>query len=87
VQVYQVVESGLRRIAESEGEAHGDRMPGMAVPVGAGAAMGRAASSAAISGGMNVMQEVTGGLDKSVKNLAEELAERAVSFYTRQGWL
>jgi hypothetical protein len=86
VQIYQATEQGLRRVAESESEAHGDRMPGMAVPVGAGAAMGHAARSAAISGGMNVIQEVTGGIDATVQNLAEELAERAVSFYTRQGW-
>lgn len=86
VQVYQATGQGLRRLVESEGEAHGNRMPGMAVPVGAGAAMGRAATSAAISGGMNVVQEVTGGIDATVQDLAEELADRAASFYTRQGW-
>jgi hypothetical protein len=59
----------------------------MAVPLGAGAAMGNVARSAAISGGMNVMQEVRAGLDKAAKNMAKELADRAVSFYTRQGWL
>jgi hypothetical protein len=87
VQAYQVTERGLRRLAESEGEAYGDKMPGMAVPIGAGAAMGNAARSAAISGGMNVMQEVSGGLDKAAKNMAKELADRAKSFYTRHGWL
>jgi hypothetical protein len=86
VQVYQVTERGLRRLAESEGEAHGDKMPGMAVPMGAGAAMGKVARSAAISGGMNVIQEVKAGLDAAAKNMAKELADRAVSFYTRQGW-
>ncbi len=49
--------------------------------------MGNVARSAAISGGMNVMQEVRAGLDKAAKNMAKELADRAVSFYTRQGWL
>jgi len=87
VQAYQVTERGLRRLAESEGEAYGDKMPGMAVPLGAGAAMGNVARSAAISGGMNVMQEVRAGLDKAAKNMAKELADRAKSFYTRQGWL
>jgi hypothetical protein len=86
VQAYQVTERGLRRLVESEGEAYGDKMPGMAVPMGAGAAMGKVARSAAISGGMNVMQEVRAGLDAAAKNMAKELADRAVSFYTRQGW-
>ena len=86
-QVYQMTEHGLARISEGEGEAYGDRMPGMAVPVGAGAVAGRAASAAVITGGMNVVQETTGGLDASVGRLAEQLAERAVSFYACQGWL
>ena len=86
VQVYQADERGLRRIVQAEASAQGDKMPGMAVPVGVGAATGRAATSAAISGGMNVAQEVTGGLDSDAGRLADQLAKRAESFYTRQGW-
>ncbi len=84
---YQARESGLERIAEAEVEAKGDRMPGMAVPVGAGAVAGQAARSAAISGGMNIAQEVTGGLDKDAGRIAGEIAERVKGFYERQGWL
>ncbi len=87
VQVYQADEWGLRRIVQAEASAKGNKMPGMAVPVGAGAAMGNVARSAAISGGMNVMQEVTGGLESDAGRLAEEIAKRATAFYTRQGWL
>jgi hypothetical protein len=87
VQVYQAAEWGLRRIVQAEASAKGNKMPGMAVPVGAGAAMGNVARSAAISGGMNVVQEVTGGLDSDARRLAGELAKRAENFYKRQGWL
>lgn len=37
--------------------------------------------------GMNVVQEVTGGLDSDAGRLAEQLAKRAEGFYKRQGWL
>jgi hypothetical protein len=72
---------------QAEASAEGNKMPGMAVPVGAGAMMGNVARSAAISGGMNVVQEVTGGLESDAGRLAEQIAKRAAAFYTRQGWL
>ncbi len=84
---YQAREWGLQRIAEAEVKAQGNRMPGMAAPVGVGAATGNAARSAVISGGMNVVQEVTGGLDKDAGRIAGEIAERVKKFYERQGWL
>lgn len=87
VQAYQATEMGLRRIAEAEADASGSKTPGMAIPVGAGAAAGRAASSAVISGGMNVVREVRGGLDAEAGRMAEKMAERVEAFYKRQGWL
>lgn len=87
VQVYQADEWGLRRVVQAEASAEGNKMPGMAVPVGAGAMMGNVVRSAAISGGMNVVQEVTGGLESDAGRLAEQIAKRAAAFYTRQGWL
>jgi hypothetical protein len=59
----------------------------MAVPVGVGAVAGAAARSAVISGGMNIVQEVTGGLEADAGRIAEEIAKRAEAFYKRQGWL
>ena len=84
---YQAREWELQRIAEAEVKAQGNRMPGMAGPVCIGAATGNAARSAVISGGMNVAQEVTGGLDKDAGRIAGEIAERVKQFYKRQGWL
>jgi hypothetical protein len=86
-QVYQATETGLRRIAEAEAEAESSKTPGMALPVGVGAAAGTAAASAVISGGMNVMTEMRGGLEADAGRLAEKIAERAEAFYRRQGWL
>ena len=87
VQVYQATQSGLRRIVSAEAKATGSKMPGMAVPIGAGAAMGNLATSAVISGGMNVVDEARGAMNPDAKRLAEKIAERAKAFYVRQGWL
>ena len=87
VQVYQALEWGLRRIAEAEATATGSKAPGMAVPLGAGAAVGTMAMSAAISGGMNVVKEVRGGMDADAGRMAEQIAKRAEAYYRRQGWL
>jgi hypothetical protein len=86
-QVYQATEYGLRRIVQAEAKASGSKTPGMAVPVAGGAAAGTAATSAVISGGMNVTKEVRGGLDADAGRLADEIAERAEAFYKRRGWL
>ncbi len=87
VQVYQALDWGLRRIAEAEAVATGSKSPGMAVPVGAGAAMGAAATSAAISGGLTVAREVRGSMDADAGRMAEQIAKRAEAYYRRQGWL
>jgi hypothetical protein len=87
VQVYQAVDWGLRRIAEAEATASGAKAPGMAVPVGAGAAMGAAATSAAISGGLTVSREVRGGMVTDAGRMAEQIAKRAEAYYRSLGWL
>jgi hypothetical protein len=87
VQVYQAVDWGLRRIAEAEATASGAKAPGMAVPVGAGAAMGAAATSAAISGGLTVTREVRGGMVTDAGRMAEQIAKRAEAYYRSLGWL
>ena len=48
--------------------------------------MGRVATSAAVSGGMNVVDETRGAMNPDTKRLAEKIAERAKAFYVRQGW-
>jgi hypothetical protein len=87
VQVYQMTEYGLRRIAAGEATASGSKMPGMAIPVAGGAAAGSAAASAAISGGMAIAREVKGAWSEDAARIAEEIAERVETFYRDQGWL
>jgi len=87
VQAYQATDRGLRRIAEAEAEATGSKTPGMAVPVAGGAAMGSAATSAVISGGMNITREARGAMNPDAERMAKKIAERAKAFYVRQGWL
>ena len=87
VQAYQQTEHGLRRIAEAETEASGSKMPGMAVPVAGGAAMGNAGMSAVISGGMNIAKETRGAMNPDAARMAKKIADRAHAFYERQGWL
>jgi hypothetical protein len=87
VQAYQATKRGLRRIAEAEADASGSKMPGMAIPVAGGAAMGSAATSAVISGGMNIAKETKGALNPDAERMAKKIAERAKAFYVRQGWL
>jgi hypothetical protein len=87
VQVYQALDWGLRRVAEAEATASGSKAPGMAVPVGAGAALGSAATSAAISGGLTVSREVRGGMAADAGRMAEQIAKRAEAYYQSQGWL
>jgi hypothetical protein len=87
VQVYQMTERGLRRIVEAEATAHGSKMPGMAIPIAGGAAAGSLATSAAISGGMNIVKEGRASMDADAGHMAEKIAERAKAFYERQRWL
>ncbi len=88
-QAYQVGEDGLRRLGELEVEAKGGKMPGMIVPVGAGAIAGRAAVSAAVSGGMNVASETIGGesIDAAATRTAKRIAEVMKRAFKRQGWI
>jgi len=87
VQAYQAGTFGLRRIVEAEVNTTGSKMPGMAVPVGVGAAVGSVATSAVISGGMNVATEVRGRMSADIGRLAGVIADRIEAFYKRRGWL
>ncbi len=87
LQLYQVTDGRLMRIAEADANAAGSRRPGMLVPIAGAIITGRAAG-AVISGGLMLKQEVTAaGLDDDVARLAEKLADQTKDFYERQGWL
>ncbi len=49
--------------------------------------MGTMAVSAAVSGGMNIVKEVRGGMKADAGRMAEQIAKRAEAYYKSQGWL
>ncbi len=71
VETYQISGGKPRLLFGSTARATGGKMPGMLVPVGVGAAAGRAGMSAAVSGGIKVAQEI--GSD-SLRSMAKKKA-------------
>ncbi len=87
VQVYQMTETGLVRISEAEGEAHGRKTPGVLGPAGIAAGTGMVVG-VVVAGGMNIKSEVfDSSMDTTLNNLVEQFTENAARFYKRQGWL
>jgi hypothetical protein len=88
IETYQATAGGSERpLAISDASADSGSMPGMAVPVAAGAAVGNVVVSAAVSGGMATFRELGGPMQTSVKQLGDAITERGVAFYERKGWL
>ncbi len=88
VEGYQVTASGQRPLGSAEVEAGGGKMPGMLVPVVGGAVAGKAAKSAAISGGLNVAQELGPESMRSAANrTAEEIAKVLEKAFKKRGWI
>ncbi len=85
---YQITPQGPRLLGEGQVTAKGGKMPGMIVPVAGGAAMGTAATSAAISGGLNVVQEAgPESMTAAAKRTAKQIAKRLAEAFERYGWL
>jgi hypothetical protein len=84
--VHQVTADGVRILSEETAEAIGDKMPGMAVGVGAGAATGSVVTSVAVGAAEKAITESLGGLDAAADDMAEQLVESTVDFYRKRGW-
>ena len=88
VETYQISGGKPRLILGKKTRATGGRMPGMLVPVGVGAIAGRAGMSAAVSGGLNVAQEIgPESLRSMAKQTAREIAKGLSQEFARLGWL
>jgi hypothetical protein len=84
----QVTATGLRPLGSVEIEAGGGKMPGMIVPVTGGAVAGTAAASVAVSGAMNVGQEMSPeSIEGAAKRTAEEIAKVLSDAFKKRGWL
>jgi hypothetical protein len=86
VQAYQMTERGLRRITEVQGEARGNRMPGMVLAGGMAPAVGTM-MPVLTQGVAGVVREARGGIRADIDRLAEQFAYKAVAFYHLQGWM
>lgn len=86
VQIYRMMEDGLQRISELEGQARGNRMPGVALS-GATAAGTGFLLPLFVNAGLATSREVMGGIQADIDRLAEQFAYKAVAFYHRQGWM
>ncbi len=88
VEGYLVTATGLVPLGSAQIETAGGKMPGMLVPIGAGAAAGNVARSAAISGAGNVLQEAgPESLDGAAKRTAKAIAKAIVKAYKERGWM
>ncbi len=88
VEGYQLRETGLYPLGSAEIEAGGGKMPGVLVPVGVGAAAGRATTSAVIAGGANVVQEIgPESIESASLRTAEEITKIVEEAYRKRGWL
>jgi hypothetical protein len=75
-------------VAEAETDAKSGKKPGAAVTLGAGAAMGTAATAAAVATGTTAISELAlTSAEADAKRTARELADRIVRAYRERGWL
>jgi hypothetical protein len=88
VEIYQITAEGLRPLGSGEVTTAGGKMPGMFVPVVAGAAAGRVGQTAIVSGSLNVAKEIgPEGLESAAKGTANEIAKALSQAFARQGWI
>lgn len=89
IQLLYVTGRAAPQFLESfEAVAASPRTPGLAAPIGAGAAAGHAGLSAALSGGMqgaSAVRQATSNPD--AERLASAVAQKVAAFATSQGWI
>jgi len=87
VEAFQMREDGLHPLGSGEIVAGGGQMPGVLVPVGLGAAAGTAATSAVISGSINLVKEAgPESIEGAANRTAEEIADTIEGVYKKRGW-
>lgn len=75
-------------VAEAEVAAESGKKPGAAVTLGAGAAMGTAATAAAVAAGTTGVSELLlTSVEADAKRTAREIADRILRAYRERGWL
>ena len=87
VQVYETTPEGRRLVEDFYTTVKSSIKPGMGPMAGVGAAAGRAATSAMVSGGVGIATERSQGVDGDAKHTAEEIAKTLKKFFVEQGWI
>ena len=88
VEGYQMTAQGKRLLGQREIEATGGKAPGMLVPVIGGAVAGRAGMAAAVSGTMNVAQELgPESLQAAAKRTADAISKELAKAFARRQWI
>jgi len=87
VQVYETTNEGRRLVEDFYTTVKSSIKPGMGPMAGVGAAAGRAASSAVLSGGIGIATERSQGVDGDAKHTAEQITQTLKKFFVEQGWI
>ncbi|BDU16453.1 DUF4410 domain-containing protein [Lysobacter auxotrophicus] len=88
VEAFQITATGPRSLATAEANTQGGRLPGVLLPLGLASAAGSVATSAAVSGTSNVMQERgPESIRAAAQRTATGIADSVIAIYRRNGWL
>lgn len=87
VQVFETTNEGRRLVEDFYTTVKSSRKPGFGPMAGAGAAMGTAATSAAVAGGVGIATAHSQTVEGDAKNTATEIVKVLKKFFAEQGWV
>ncbi len=88
VEAFQITATGPRSLAVAQTQTQGGRLPGVLLPLGVAAAAGTVATSAAVSGGSNILQERgPESVRAAAQRTADGIADSIILIYRERGWL
>lgn len=88
VEAFQITATGPRSLATTNASTQGGRLPGILLPLGVASAAGSVATSAAVSGASNVMQERgPESIRAAGERTAAAIGDAVIDIYRRNGWL
>lgn len=89
VQVLMTAPAGLEPMAEFTTDARSGYKPGAAETMGAGAATGAIAASAAVNvaGEAGISDQLSADVGADAKRMAEAIAEKLQAWFAQQGWI
>jgi uncharacterized protein DUF4410 len=87
VQLFETTNEGRRLVEDFYTTAKSSRKPGFGPMAGAGAVVGTAATSAAVSGGIGIATAHSQTVEGDAKNTADEIVKVLKKFFAEQGWI